>query len=685
MFCTKCGKELQNGEAFCTNCGAAVKDMQPQSYVNPVEEAENGLKTNIKKPFLIGAGIVGIAVVALVAVIAAGRFSLFSEPKTDGGGGSDRTKKEKVESTDEETADETEEQLPTEINGITLLSADTPEGKIQSEIFRMNDSAYEEASIDVYAQNHVVGARNAAAIWDNTVFYVLEGYRSVTGYQAKNVCTLIKKELRNAVSGNIMQYEIYYNAAADVANKIVSIEYLSNGLEVTEYYYGNDKKVNFIFQYFTDNYISSFATPDKFGDRYLFCNDSVVTWRSITAAGTVNYILGDAEAERMKGQFAKTTMVYYGNLAKAGQDEFDERERRMLNAAYNTYDTVNGSAGIARIRGDVFNEDNVAISDAVVELYAEDFSTLLYSAETDSAGMYSICVPNQTYKYNIRIKRDNMTSADIYSIEMSNEQIGAYQDRIYLFDNATGSVGLQLMLGDAFTYAADGNGMMRLANASVFFRKGVNNRYGTVILQTTADNAGCLAVSLAPDVYTIEVQAVGYATMYYTVIVNPKVNNIHEFYATPTLNDDEYAIVLTWGEHPYDLDSHLFTNVANSVDHIWYGKKNDAFNSYLDVDDTDSYGPETVTILDFNAANYYKYCVVDYTNCANGYYNSQEMSYSGASVHIYSSAGLIASYSVPTGLEGVIWEVFEIRNGRVTPIQRYYSNVDDKTWWHGDK
>jgi hypothetical protein len=103
------------------------------------------------------------------------------------------------------------------------------------------------------------------------------------------------------------------------------------------------------------------------------------------------------------------------------------------------------------------------------------------------------------------------------------------------------------------------------------------------------------------------------------------------------------------------------------------------------VDDTTSYGPETVTIQKFDANSYYKYCVVDYTNCSSENYKSTEMSESMACVKVYSSDGLLASYSVPTGQKGVVWEVFEIRNGQISPIQRYYSNVENKTWWHSDK
>ncbi|MCW8631650.1 hypothetical protein OQH38_16240, partial [Acinetobacter baumannii] len=50
-------------------------------------------------------------------------------------------------------------------------------------------------------------------------------------------------------------------------------------------------------------------------------------------------------------------------------------------------------------------------------------------------------------------------------------------------------------------------------------------------------------------------------------------------------------IVLTWGEKPLDLDSHL--NYSNQ--HIYWSNK-EGHQANLDVDDRDSYGPETITI-----------------------------------------------------------------------------------------
>ena len=73
--------------------------------------------------------------------------------------------------------------------------------------------------------------------------------------------------------------------------------------------------------------------------------------------------------------------------------------------------------------------------------------------------------------------------------------------------------------------------------------------------------------------------------------------------------------------------------------------------------------------------------MADYTNCSQEYYDSYAMSFSNASVHVYTHDGLVAEFNVPTNKEGVIWEVFEIRNGVIIPAQRYYKAVEDNDWW----
>ena len=40
MFCTKCGKQLDEGMKFCTSCGAQVPVAKPQPKTDEVRETD---------------------------------------------------------------------------------------------------------------------------------------------------------------------------------------------------------------------------------------------------------------------------------------------------------------------------------------------------------------------------------------------------------------------------------------------------------------------------------------------------------------------------------------------------------------------------------------------------------------------------------------------------------------------
>ncbi|MFL9507306.1 tetratricopeptide repeat protein [Acinetobacter baumannii] len=112
-------------------------------------------------------------------------------------------------------------------------------------------------------------------------------------------------------------------------------------------------------------------------------------------------------------------------------------------------------------------------------------------------------------------------------------------------------------------------------------------------------------------------------------------------------------IVLTWGETPLDLDSHL--NYANQ--HIYWSNKVGR-QANLDVDDRDSYGPETITIDQRLSDQYYVYSVHDFSNRDEP--DSNGLAHSQAKIMVYTGESLIRSYEVPTNKIGNLWAVFRI-------------------------
>ncbi len=96
---------------------------------------------------------------------------------------------------------------------------------------------------------------------------------------------------------------------------------------------------------------------------------------------------------------------------------------------------------------------------------------------------------------------------------------------------------------------------------------------------------------------------------------------------------DGMRVVLSWGEKPFDLDSHLIFPGG----HIYFDSK-EGTDANLDVDDTDSYGPETVTISKKHFGESYIYAVQDYSN--KGLPNSNYLSASKARVFVYVGSSL---------------------------------------------
>jgi Carboxypeptidase regulatory-like domain len=123
----------------------------------------------------------------------------------------------------------------------------------------------------------------------------------------------------------------------------------------------------------------------------------------------------------------------------------------------------------------------------------------------------------------------------------------------------------------------------------------------------------------------------------------------------------EFRIVLTWGSRPKDLDAHLSGPDPDGGDfHIWYRNKYPiGGKDFLDRDDTNKYGPETITIYKPAVGEYY-YSVYDYTNHTKK--RSKYLSRSNATVNVYGQNKLLATFEVPEDMRGNCWHVFKIND-----------------------
>ncbi len=141
-----------------------------------------------------------------------------------------------------------------------------------------------------------------------------------------------------------------------------------------------------------------------------------------------------------------------------------------------------------------------------------------------------------------------------------------------------------------------------VAGLVVTLRPGINVTEGDALATTETDSTGSYVFTeLPPGNYTITVSGQGFLDSHFDVIVVAgEAVPAQDASITPIPNEGELRIILTWGASPTDLDSHLYTPAIDGTSyHIYYsaqGSTETAPFSALDLDDTTSNGPETVTI-----------------------------------------------------------------------------------------
>ena len=174
-------------------------------------------------------------------------------------------------------------------------------------------------------------------------------------------------------------------------------------------------------------------------------------------------------------------------------------------------------------------------------------------------------------------------------------------------------------------------------------------------------NTGYIA-TLAKGDYTVNISKDGYndGQAQCTVGADETTECIVNIVSNAQIANGEITAVLSWGENPRDLDSHLVRKTNGNQDyHIYFSNKNGT-DANLDRDDTTSYGPETITINNVNYDSIYTYYVYNFSGGAGSLLPN-----SGAKVELNFN-GTQRTFTVPNE-EGRYWKVFEIDNGRIIP------------------
>ena len=177
-------------------------------------------------------------------------------------------------------------------------------------------------------------------------------------------------------------------------------------------------------------------------------------------------------------------------------------------------------------------------------------------------------------------------------------------------------------ISGAFSDATNNAG---LSNVKIEVRSNWNNTSGDPIDTVYTAANGNYSVTLPFGHYTFYVHCDGYIRAVVNITIDTEGASTANYFLNP-IDDSEYRIVLTWDEYPYDLDSHM---KANSGAHVYYGYTEHPYESgnpyaRLDIDVTNGYGPETITIYNLAELGGVTYLVHDYTNRFSPWYDDDK-------------------------------------------------------------
>lgn len=331
--------------------------------------------------------------------------------------------------------------------------------------------------------------------------------------------------------------------------------------------------------------------------------------------------------------------------------------------------TLYGSIYIADTDMDYSN--NIPLADAEVFLNKLTGSNpYRTSVRSDAYGQYMI-TGLSTGVYKLVISKAGYLTVE-QNVFIYEGQSVSYNAIIELINDEWSSSGTASgMVYDALTGAG-------VSGLTLTVRQGINNTEGNALdIIETDDNGNYQTSDLPSGNYCIEIRdnRADVGNRYISSFINIKILgglNIGQQDGTVSnsIQTGQMRIVLTWGENPSDLDSHLECNLlSGDFYHIYYDDRTFNLNGEriadLDLDDVDSYGPETTTIYIAEPGNY-NFGVYNFSHGSD-----DELANSGACVQVYMAHSTVPNYVfyVP-GEMGYYWEVFQYNSvtGVLTPI-----------------
>jgi len=198
----------------------------------------------------------------------------------------------------------------------------------------------------------------------------------------------------------------------------------------------------------------------------------------------------------------------------------------------------------------------------------------------------------------------------------------------------------------------------RVHHVNVTFKRNRNGKPGKTVAKVKANGMGHFGAMLRPGKYFVYVKKAGFVGP--PIRINlpkgvPRARCVTGM--SPRVKDGGARFVLTWGDHPSDLDSHLdLPNGKCKV--IYYHRKCDNYGlATLDLDATRGSGPETITISKGKKGTY-EYSVAQYSNDGSlAKSEGKVMLFTGSKVVVFRAAKAAAGKKSNGIINGKLWKV----------------------------
>lgn len=393
---------------------------------------------------------------------------------------------------------------------------------------------------------------------------------------------------------------------------------------------------------------------DKFDGHEAYSNDAWINKIILNHPGDENLV--DVQFRDVTETIASSYSVHPNEVgAQAYAECVNETIKEIENN--NPKGTLSGKIVKALDR-------TTAIPGASIEIYKSN--TLFMTSTANATGNYSIKLPEGHYL--IKISAPGYIDFKSYATVSKNEN--TYMETFLLVEGSEGENGIA---SGKVINSLTGNGT---AGVNLSIKRDWNNTNETdkAIKTVVTDSNGNYSVELPLGNYTVIASKDGYTSSSFNIIVQAGTTENQNGTITPIISGDNYLITLTWGENPRDLDSHVKGKLSNGEPfHVYYSHKSQYDGEVevcnLDYDDTDSYGPEHITLNVTSDSPYYYYI---YRFAGSG-----TVAMSGAKITIEQGNTLVAEFNVPTDLgDGDYWNVFAIKNGELIIKNTITSSAD---------